>query len=401
MKIHAHSQRLFIGASCPDCGCARPVVEGLARISGRAAMRLRRLDVCGVRMAAAWLGLVGLTLGMSGIAAEETAAPRPPAKAPAWVNVTNDLGGDAPTWGFSTITLGVAPGTDNVYAHIGNKVGLFVTRDGGGHWAKLAGPAENMGGNVSCMLFDPKDPKTFWICCWYGRGLVKTTDEGKTFQSSRTSGSYDEYLTLDFRDPERKTMVIAKHEGVGDMALSKDGGVTRTAIGRNLLKGSPTRWPLLLGSETILTAGIPEKPATGILRSDDAGNTWTRVFDLTPTRAPTLTSKGTVFYPVKDGLARSSDAGKSWVLLKCPVKGSIIELPDGRLAGLGANIFLSDDNGDSWTAFGPNLPVWPSSWGPSLVYLPGRKAFMLCSMAWNKKIPNAVWRLDIPQEKDP
>ena len=46
------------------------------------------------------------------------------AEPPVWVNVTNDLGGDAVDWAMSTLTLGVAPGTDTVYAHIG-PVGLL------------------------------------------------------------------------------------------------------------------------------------------------------------------------------------------------------------------------------------------------------------------------------------
>ena len=192
-------------------------------------------------------------------------------------------------------------------------------------------------------------------------------------------------------------MAIGKHEGCRGIQLSKDGSASRINIFTNLPKGNFTFCPLLIGSKTILTSGIEGKPVAGIWRSEDEGKTWAQVSDLNPSRAPTLTSKGVVFYPVKGGgLARSKDAGKTWTMLKGPTTGSVIELPDGRLAATGGTIFLSKDNGDTWTAFGPKLPAGPSGWGPSLVYLPGRRAFMICSMAWNKKIPNAVWRLDIP-----
>ena len=109
------------------------------------------------RMIAAlvFLGLVG---GSSALA-----------EPPVWVNVTNDLGGDAVDWAMSTLTLGAAPGTDTVYAHIG-RVGLFASTDGGAHWTNLVTPPETsaINGYVNSFLFDPKDPKTFWITCWYG-----------------------------------------------------------------------------------------------------------------------------------------------------------------------------------------------------------------------------------------
>ena len=103
------------------------------------------------------LGCLGLVSGSSALA-----------EPPVWVNVTNDLGGDAVNWAMSTLTLGVAPGTDTVYAHIG-RVGLFASKDGGAHWTNLVTPPETspINGYVNSFLFDPKDPKTFWITCWY------------------------------------------------------------------------------------------------------------------------------------------------------------------------------------------------------------------------------------------
>jgi photosystem II stability/assembly factor-like uncharacterized protein len=256
---------------------------------------------------------------------------------------------------------------------------------------------------VSNFVFDPKDPNTFWVGCWDGKGLFKTTDAGKTFQQLGTQTRI-EGVCVDFADPARKTIVIGRHEAARSVELSTDAGATWTPIGKNLPADTNfSSTPLLIGPSTILTnaSGWGKAPNTGIWRSEDAGKTWAKVSDLVPTGTPTLTSKGTAFYPVKGGLARSTDAGKTWTLLKSPTAGTVIELPDGRLAGKGNSwqtprILTSNNNGDTWTALGPNLPVKPSDGGPSLVYLPGLKAFMICANGYNKKRSDAVWRLDVP-----
>ena len=337
------------------------------------------------------LSLLTLTGGLSALA-----------EPMAWVNVTNDLGGSATTWGrINTITMGAAPGTDTVYIHVGG-VGIFSSKDGGAHWVNTESAPETspINGFVSNFVFDPKDPKTFWIGCWYGKGLFKTTDAGKTFQQLGTM-DHVEGVTVDFTDPQRKTIAFGRHEKPQSLMLSKDGGASWKAIGANIPPETNfSTFPLLLGPNTLLsnTSGWGKAPINGIWRSENAGETWTKVSDLFPNGIPTLTSKGSIFYPVKNGLARSTDGGKTWELLKSPTAYSIIELPDGRLAGkgwaAGGSLQISTDNGTTWTPYGPKLPATPAEM-PSLVYLPGMKAFMICVRAINKKIPDAVWRLDV------
>ena len=323
---------------------------------------------------------------------------------PAWVNVTNDLGGDTTSWGrFTALTIGAAPGTDTVYVHVGS-VGLYVSKDGGAHWTNTQTTTglSPMDGYVSNFVFDPKDPKTFWMGCWYGKGLFKTTDGGATFSQLGTMDR-GEGVTVDFTDPERKTIALGQHEKVQGLFISKDGGATWKNIGINLPPGTSfPSWPLLLNSKVLLvnTSGYNKSLISGIWRSEDAGETWAKVSDLFPNGTPTLTSQGDIFYPVQNGLAHSTDAGKTWTLIKAPVAGTIIELPDGRLAGkwytAGGFIKISSDNGDTWIDFGPKLPVTPTPLGPAIVYLPGMKAFMICATCKDKKIPDAVWKLDAP-----
>jgi hypothetical protein len=328
---------------------------------------------------------------------------------PTWINVTNDLGGNAEDWGkFTALTLGVEPGTDNVYVHVGS-AGLFTSKDAGEHWVNIAPTgASKIDGFIGNMLFDPADGKTFWVTCWYGTGLLKTTDGGMNFLPL---GSHlgMEGISVDFTDPHRRMIVIGGHEKAQSLQLSQDGGTTWKAIGQNLPPDTNySCWPVLAGPSIITntSGGGKNRPNIGIWRSSDAGATWTKVSDLSVTGPPLLTTKGDIFYPVKGGLARSMDNGMTWSVIATSDKGSIvvgavIELPDGRLAGKGfggGHIQISSDRGDSWSALGPNLPPNVGGFGQSrsIVYLPGRKAFMISVGSYLKKTQNAVWRLDVP-----
>ena len=127
----------------------------------------------------------------------------------------------------------------------------------------------------------------------------KTTDGGKTFTQLGTLNHLDG-VTVDFTDPERKTIVFAQHEKSRSLMISKDGGATWSDIGKNLPENTRfTTWPLLLNSKVIITntSGWGGGKITGIFRSEDAGETWTKVSELSPGGFPLLTSKGDIFYP--------------------------------------------------------------------------------------------------------
>jgi len=315
-----------------------------------------------------------------------------------WKNVTNDLGGDYGWARGSCSTIVVAPGTDIVYTEIG-KIGVYASKNGGENWYDTAKDTVNVpDGIVNSFVFDPRDPNRFWFSCMYGKGLFKSTDAGKHIQQIGSFQHLDG-LTIDFTDPDRKTMVFAKHEQSRSLVRSKDGGESWHGIGMNLPDGTRfTTWPLLINSDILLTntSGWGGGTITGIWRSENCGDDWTKVSDSGPICFPLLTSKGTVFYPTYGGVLRSTDTGKTWTMIRCPVSNTPIELPDGRIAATGSQqIYISTDNGDTWTPFGPKVPVPLSGIGPNLAYAAARKAFFVCHGS-DTTIDNAIWRLDVP-----
>ncbi|MEI8243050.1 MAG: sialidase family protein [bacterium] len=313
-----------------------------------------------------------------------------------WRNVTSDLGGDF-GWGRgSCASIATAPGSDTVYVNIG-KIGLYRSDDGGETWNDAAA-RDNVAfpdGIVNLFLFDPRDPKTFWISCMYGAGLFKSVDGGRHLERISTFEHLDG-VSVDFSDPARQTLLIGRHEQARSLVRSRDGGKSWRGIGKNLPEGTSfSSAPLVVDRDIFLTNTSGwDKGIHGLWRSTDGGEEWQKVADVSPSDFPLLTSGGTAFYMAGGKLLRSTDKGATWQTLQTPVTRIPIELPDGRLAALGSRqIHLSADTGTTWRAFGPPCPVTPGFCGSCLAFGAKHRWFFVCN-ASDTTSTNAVWRLD-------
>src|SRR6185295_16555745 len=95
----------------------------------------------------------------------------------AWVDVTNNVGGDK--WGAYGVThMHAVPGGDEVIAGVSER-GFWSTKDGGATWTKLGDIASKM--RPGRIIFDPKNPSIYWVSGCYGDAPFKTDDGGKTF----------------------------------------------------------------------------------------------------------------------------------------------------------------------------------------------------------------------------
>ena len=135
---------------------------------------------------------------------------------------------------------------------------LWSTTDNGETWNQSGSGAESDPLHVFPlgMLLDPADPDTFWI--WgnwikFGKnyGNYRTNDGGTSLHSYFLSEF--EGLSVDFSDPQRKTMVAGQHESSRAVSLSKDGGKTWTSIGQSLPADSAnSEYPLVIDAQTYL-----------------------------------------------------------------------------------------------------------------------------------------------------
>jgi photosystem II stability/assembly factor-like uncharacterized protein len=315
-------------------------------------------------------------------------------QAASWANVTHNVGGEK--WGYAGVCLlADVPGRDEVSAGV-SEAGLWSSTDGGASWSRLGAEDKvQITNRPYQIIFDPKDPKVFWISGSYGPGIFRTRDGGKTFQRLGELSHVDG-LGVDLTDLERRTLLVGLHEQERSLHKSTDGGKTWQKIGDRLPEDSNfSNDVVVLEAKTYIAnaAGWRPKRAWGVYRTEDGGTTWAKVSDAGPNGPPLVASDGAIYWQALwgQGLITSSDKGKTWRKLGGPVKANPIEIPGRRLvAPVGDQLFVSADAGQSWAKLGDPIPVKPNG----VVYNDRRKCFYV----WRstpRKAPDAVFRWDL------
>jgi len=210
-------------------------------------------------------------------------------------------------------------------------------------------------------------------------------------------------------DPDRNTLLIGGHESAGALTLSRDGGQTWGPLGEGLPDDSNCTFPLILDTQTFLVGcGGYGETSTGIYRSTNGGKSWKQVSNMGVAGAPLRASDGTLYWVGTDGtLTRSEDDGVNWVDAiggGTLVGPNVIELPDGRLAGLAKQyVLVSSDQGASWVDASSALPYSEAAPASGLVYSKEQKAFFIwhfsCGFDGPVPVPDdAIMRYDFDYE---
>lgn len=313
----------------------------------------------------------------------------PPAAAPAatWENVTGNLAGMPSECGNLTIVQ-ATPCSPQVVAGVAQK-GLWQTSDGGQTWSALGAGAGSatITNRPSSIVHDPAHPGVFWTSGIYnGAGIYRSDDDGVTFAQLGDIG-HNDLVSVDFGDPDRKTLLAGGHEQKRTLYRSADGGQSWTNVGENLPSNSHfSSYPLLIDAETHLVGTCGWGDGTcGIWRTTDGGATWSQVSDLPAQATPLRTSDGTIYWPLGDGtLARSTDLGQSFSRLSTSLAlVTPVELPDGRLVSVReGSLAISADDAETWSPIGEPLPFQPAG----LTYSAATRSFFV----WHWDCGNVV-----------
>lgn len=322
-----------------------------------------------------------------------------------WKNETSNLAGMTSECGNLSV-LSVKPDEDMLIASVAQQ-GLWSSTDGGTTWTALGTGAmsDKVTNRGSSLVYDPDHPQTFYESGTYnGGGVYQTTDDGVTLLQLGDT-THSDLVSVDFTDPDRKTLLAGGHEQGHALSRSIDAGMTWANIGANLPDNTNCTFPLIIDGMTYLVGcGGYGGGIAGIGRSTDGGMTWTQVSSSGGSRVPLVASDGSIYWStaVNGGLARSTDKGVTWsqtvgtgVLMTDPP----IELPDGRIAAVGSSaIVVSADQGVTWTAVTSEIPYIKSvgyNDAGGVLYSVPQKAFYVYHSDCGNSVPSdAVLRYD-------
>jgi hypothetical protein len=312
---------------------------------------------------------------------EPSAAP-----SPKWVNATGNLAGTA----AGCVTLGkvlAQPCSKRIVAGV-EEAGLFASDDSGKSWQPLGtGPGSAaITNSVTNIIFDPAHPAVAWETGIRGNGgLYRSADEGATFLELGKL-TFTQTVSVDFSDPERRTLVTGTHGMQQQVFRSSDAGSSWDNIGLNLpAEGYAAETPLVLDSQTYLIGGNRGGGSeSGIYRTTNAGASWKPVGNVQVNHfgVPLMASDGAIYWPLyaNGGMAKSTDQGLTWNELVEPgLRGvSPIELPDGSIVTIGIDhLVRSADGGASWQPIGEALPFQLAGDGASLTYSTATKTLFV------------------------
>ena len=193
-----------------------------------------------------------------------------------WVGTGENLGGRHFSWGD----------------------GVYLSEDAGKSWKNMGLKRSE---HVSKIVVHPADPNTVWVASqgplWSKggqRGVYKSTDGGATWKRTLGDDAWTgaTELHVDPRDPDRlyaatwdRHRTVAAYMGGGPgtaLYRSEDGGDTWTKLTKGLPKGNLGKIGLVLSPQNpdVVYAAIETQlKEGGLWRSEDRGASWTKMSD--------------------------------------------------------------------------------------------------------------------------
>ncbi len=316
-----------------------------------------------------------------------------------WVEATFNLAGLKSDCG--NVSIESRPGQDMMIAFV-NTHGLYSSPAAGDQWTPLgASGGDTIDNRMAQIVADPDPAKaqTFWESGSYGtHGVFRTDDNGATFHALGNVRHVD-YISIDFTDPERSTILAGGHEAP-IVNHTTDGGATWDQLPGLPADVGYTSSPYVIDANTFLV-GSYNGAGSGVYRSTDAGQTWQKVFE-GPVVGPVIDTAGKLrmLRQNGEGVITSTDGGLTWTqntgngaLSRQAVE--LTALPDGAIASWSAQrVIVSNDDGRTWQSASPATPYEPfgvaySTTGTFFVYK------WYCDFNTSNPVdPNLILRLD-------
>jgi photosystem II stability/assembly factor-like uncharacterized protein len=261
--------------------------------------------------------------------------------------------------------------------------GVYKSEDGGKTW-KHKGLAQTR--HIGQILIHPEDPDTVYVAgggaLWGAneeRGVFKTTDGGETWKKvlyvSAYTGVVD--LAMDPRNPdwlyaaafqrERRVWSFLGGGPESGIHRSKDGGETWSRINNGLPKGDMGKIGLSVCRsmpDRVYAAISAGEDEGGLYRSDDRGASWERVSDSSASKVRCDPNDPDRVYILTDGDNISIDGGRTFAgsykdeTVHVDQQAMWIDPGDSNHIYIGndGGFYMTDNGGKTWE-FAENLPV--------------------------------------------
>jgi len=217
---------------------------------------------------------------------------------------------------------------------------------------------------VEQVVLDPKDDRRMYASSMYGGGApFVTIDGGKTWRP--LGPGHVDYVTIDFTDPARKTVLASKHETHNGFIVTRNAAVekpewekldlkTNTAFGSFLHVVSAKTW--LLGTGGDWGGGF-----SGVYRSDDAGRSFQLLANVPgpKPRSGFQQHAGKLLFLTGKGIAESADQGRTWNVHPTPQQPWTLDfgMKDTAWLVTETGLFESHDNLKTWQPASSSLRI--------------------------------------------
>ncbi|HEX9162721.1 MAG TPA: glycosyl hydrolase [Thermoanaerobaculia bacterium] len=274
----------------------------------------------------------------------------------------------------------VGTGEGCIRGNLASGDGVYKSTDGGRSWRNIGLKDSRQ---IGALVIHPRDPNIALVAALghvYGpnaeRGVFRTTDGGKTWEKVLYKNDRTGAIDVVF-DPKNPNILFASlwevsrtpwslssgGEGSGLYKSTDGGGTWKRLEGGGLPKGPLGRIGVAVsGADDNRVYALIEAVEGGLFRSEDAGDTWTKVNEderyrqrawyfthvfADPKVADTV-------YVLNTGAFRSTDGGKTFSLLPAP-HGDHHALwidptnPQRMINGNDGGATITTDGGKTWT----------------------------------------------------
>jgi BNR/Asp-box repeat len=241
----------------------------------------------------------------------------------------------------------------DVYIDLSDR-GIFRSTDQGKSWQRVGTVIKGRTEWPGCLMLDPVGgTKKLVVALVYGAPIAVRADADAAWAFLDKKAQHIDWCAVDWTDPAMPLIFALKHESGDLLIVSRDGGKSFEDVG----KGYASAWVFDSKTAVVAEAKSKTKPNPRLLRTTDAGKTFTAGPEHTARALPRWHGD-TLYWLVDGALIATTDQGQSWKK-RCDLKdgrfGPIFGKDGKHLFVLtGAGILESTDDGASW---GKALPV--------------------------------------------